>query len=96
MAELYDIEFDEDLDVETVGLLALELGRVPLPGPRSSPTGFAAGRGRPGSSWAGAYRHRLVSRIPAPRRMGSPMSDGREFRSGFVFSSAGPTPASPP
>ena len=28
-----DIEFDEDLDVDTVGgLLALELGRVPLPG----------------------------------------------------------------
>ena len=33
VGELYDIEFDEDLDVDTVGgLLALELGRVPLPG----------------------------------------------------------------
>jgi len=33
LSELYDIEFDEDLDVDTVGgLLALELGRVPLPG----------------------------------------------------------------
>jgi CBS domain containing-hemolysin-like protein len=33
LGELYDIEFDEDLDVDTVGgLLALELGRVPLPG----------------------------------------------------------------
>ena len=31
--ELYDIEFDDDLDVDTVGgLVALELGRVPLPG----------------------------------------------------------------
>ena len=31
--ELYDIEFDEDLDVDTVGgLVAFELGRVPLPG----------------------------------------------------------------
>ena len=33
VGELYDINFDEDLDVDTVGgLLALELGRVPLPG----------------------------------------------------------------
>ena len=33
LGELYDIEFDEDLDVDTVGgLLAFQLGRVPLPG----------------------------------------------------------------
>ncbi|UXA16361.1 hemolysin family protein [Mycobacterium sp. SMC-4] len=33
LGELYGIDFDEDLDVDTVGgLLALELGRVPLPG----------------------------------------------------------------
>ncbi|CAM4381359.1 Magnesium and cobalt efflux protein CorC [Mycobacterium basiliense] len=33
VGELYGIEFDDDLDVDTVGgLLALELGRVPLPG----------------------------------------------------------------
>lgn len=33
LGELYDIEFGEDLDVDTVGgLVALELGRVPLPG----------------------------------------------------------------
>jgi CBS domain containing-hemolysin-like protein len=33
VGDIYDIEFDEDLDVDTVGgLLALELGRVPLPG----------------------------------------------------------------
>lgn len=33
VGELYDIEFDDDLDVDTVGgLLALKLGRVPLPG----------------------------------------------------------------
>ena len=33
LSELYDVEFDEDLDVDTVGgLLALQLGRVPLPG----------------------------------------------------------------
>lgn len=33
IGELFDIEFEEDLDVDTVGgLLALKLGRVPLPG----------------------------------------------------------------
>ncbi|WP_431231328.1 hemolysin family protein [Mycolicibacterium psychrotolerans] len=33
VGELYDIEISDDLDVDTVGgLLALELGRVPLPG----------------------------------------------------------------
>jgi CBS domain containing-hemolysin-like protein len=33
VGELYDVEFAEDLDADTVGgLLALELGRVPLPG----------------------------------------------------------------
>jgi len=33
VGELYDIEFDDDLEVDTVGgLVALKLGRVPLPG----------------------------------------------------------------
>ena len=33
LSELYDVEFNEDLDVDTVGgLVAFELGRVPLPG----------------------------------------------------------------
>ncbi|MBO0678262.1 HlyC/CorC family transporter [Mycolicibacterium sp. S2-37] len=33
LSELYDIQVNEDLDVDTVGgLVALELGRVPLPG----------------------------------------------------------------
>ena len=33
LSELYNVEFDENLDVDTVGgLVALELGRVPLPG----------------------------------------------------------------
>ena len=33
IGELYDIERDDDLDVDTIGgLLALQLGRVPLPG----------------------------------------------------------------
>ena len=44
VAELYDMEFDGDLDVETVGgLLALELGRVPLPGAEVESHGFACG-----------------------------------------------------
>ncbi len=33
VGELFDVEFDDDLDIDTVGgLVALELGRVPLPG----------------------------------------------------------------
>lgn len=33
IGELFDVEFDDDLDVDTVGgLVALKLGRVPLPG----------------------------------------------------------------
>jgi CBS domain containing-hemolysin-like protein len=33
VGDLYGVQFDDDLDVDTVGgLLALELGRVPLPG----------------------------------------------------------------
>lgn len=33
VGELYDIEFEDDLDVDTIGgLVALKLGRVPLPG----------------------------------------------------------------
>ena len=33
LSELYDVEFDEHLDVDTVGgLVAFELGRIPLPG----------------------------------------------------------------
>lgn len=43
LAELYDIEFPDEVseEVETVGgLLALELGRVPLPGARVSTAGL--------------------------------------------------------
>ena len=39
VGELYGMEFDDDLDVDTVGgLLALELGRVPLPGAEGNHT----------------------------------------------------------
>ncbi len=60
LGELYDREFDEDLDVDTVGgLLALELGRVPLPGAEVDVGGAAAARRRrPRSPRAGADRHR--------------------------------------
>ena len=60
LGELYDREFDEDLDVDTVGgLLALELGRVPLPGAEVDVgRAAAARRRRPRSPRAGADRHR--------------------------------------
>ncbi len=41
VGELFGVEFDEDLDVDTVGgLLALKLGRVPLPGAQVSVHGL--------------------------------------------------------
>ncbi len=47
LGELYDIEFDEDLDVDTVGgLLALELGRVPAARRRGDVGRAAAARRR--------------------------------------------------
>ena len=54
VGELFGVQFDSDLDVETVGgLLALELGRVPLPGAevvshglRLQAEGSRDGRGR--------------------------------------------------
>ena len=60
LGELYDMEFDEDLDVDTVGgLLALELGRVPLPGRRGDVgRAAAARRRRPRPPRPGADRHR--------------------------------------
>ena len=60
VGELYDMEFDDDLDVDTVGgLLALELGRVPAARRRGGITRPAvARRGRPRPSGTGADRHR--------------------------------------
>ena len=66
VGELYDIEFDEDLDVETVGgLLALELGRVPLPGAEVESHGLRL-RAEGGPDHRGRVRIGtvLVSRIP--------------------------------
>jgi len=67
LGELYDVEFDEeDLDVDTVGgLLALELGRVPLPGAEIVSHGLRlqaeGGRDHRGRLRIGTV---LVSRIP--------------------------------
>ncbi len=66
VGELYDVEFDEDLDVETVGgLLALELGRVPLPGAEVESHGLRL-RAEGGPDHRGRVRIGtvLVSRIP--------------------------------
>ena len=72
LSELYDIEFDEDLDVDTVGgLLALELGRVPLPGRRGDlGRAAAARRRRPRPPWPGADRHRPGQPAPEPEQKG--------------------------
>jgi len=66
LGELYDVEFEEDLDVDTVGgLLALELGRVPLPGAEVVSHGLRlqaeGGRDHRGRLRIGTV---LVSRIP--------------------------------
>lgn len=67
VGELYDIEFDEDLDVDTVGgLLALELGRVPLPGAEVVSHGLRL-RAEAGSDRRGRVRVGtvLIERVPA-------------------------------
>ena len=59
LGELYDMEFDEDLDVDTVGgLVALELGRVPLPGAEVTWDGLRLrAEGGPRPPRPGADRH---------------------------------------
>ncbi len=74
VAELYDMEFDEDLDVETVGgLLALELGRVPLPGAEVESHGLRL-RAEGGPDHRGRVRIGtvLVSRVPRAEEDGQP------------------------
>ena len=74
VAELYDIEFDGDLDVETVGgLLALELGRVPLPGAEVESHGLRL-RAEGGPDHRGRVRIGtvLVSRVPRAEEDGQP------------------------
>jgi magnesium and cobalt exporter, CNNM family len=71
LSELYDIEFDEDLDVDTVGgLLALELGRVPLPGAEVTWDGLQL-RAEGGRDHRGRVRIGTVLVSPtAPERKG--------------------------
>ena len=71
LRELYDMEFDEDLDVDTVGgLLALELGRVPAAGRRGDVgRAAAARRGRAATTAGGcAIGTVLVSHRTDPSR----------------------------
>jgi CBS domain containing-hemolysin-like protein len=65
VGELYDIEFEDDLDVDTVGgLLALELGRVPLPGSEVVSHGLRL-RAESGSDHRGRVRVGTVLIKPA-------------------------------
>lgn len=69
VGELYGVEFDDDLDVDTVGgLLALELGRVPLPGAGDIAWPAAACRGWHRSSGTGTNRHRVAESGRTRRR----------------------------
>ena len=63
--ELYEMERDDDLDVDTVGgLLALELGRVPLPGAEVSWRGLRL-RAEGGADHRGRVRIGTVLLSPA-------------------------------
>ncbi|OBI95240.1 hemolysin family protein [Mycobacterium asiaticum] len=72
VGELYGVEFDDDLDVDTVGgLLALELGRVPLPGAEVVSHGLRlhaeGGRDHRGRVRVGTV---LLSRVEPPESEG--------------------------
>lgn len=65
LCELYELEFDEDLDVDTVGgLVAFELGRVPLPGAEVTWDGLRL-RAEGGSDHRGRVRIGTVLVSPA-------------------------------
>ena len=75
LGELYDIEFDENLDVDTVGgLVALELGRVPLPGAEVTWDGLRL-RAEGGPDPRGRLRIGTVLVSPAEA---DPVDDGEE------------------
>ncbi|MGO9926062.1 MAG: hemolysin family protein [Mycobacterium sp.] len=77
VGELYDLEFDDDLDVDTVGgLLALELGRVPLPGAEVVSHGLRL-RAEGGPDHRGRLRINTVLLSPAESD-GSDGSNGGE------------------
>jgi CBS domain containing-hemolysin-like protein len=67
LGELYDMDFEEDLDVDTVGgLLALELGRVPLPGAQVTWDGLQL-RAEGGPDHRGRLRRGTVLVSPTER-----------------------------
>jgi CBS domain containing-hemolysin-like protein len=67
LGELYGLEFDDDLDVDTVGgLVALELGRVPLPGAEVTWDGLRL-RAEGGPDHRGRVRIGTVLISPAKR-----------------------------
>jgi len=75
LGDLYDIEFDDDLDVDTVGgLVALELGRVPLPGAEVSWDGLRL-RAEGGPDHRGRVRIATVLVTPERRRPGGDATD---------------------
>lgn len=66
VGDLYDIEFGEDLDIDTVGgLLALKLGRVPLPGAEVVSHGLRL-RAEGGSDHRGRVRVGTILLKPIP------------------------------
>ena len=76
LGELYDMEFDEDLDVDTVGgLLALRTGPRAVAGRRGDLGRVAAARRRrPGPSRPGAHRHRPGQPDRAPEEREATMT----------------------
>ena len=84
VGELYGMEFDDDLDVDTVGgLLALELGRVPLPGAEVVSHGLRL-RAEGGPDHRGRVRIGTVLLSPADTDGSEEAQSMTEFRSGFV------------
>ncbi|MGV0606047.1 hemolysin family protein [Mycolicibacterium sp. XJ1904] len=82
LGELYDIEFDDDLDVDTVGgLVALELGRVPLPGAEVTWDGLRLqAEGGPDPRGRVRIGTVLVSRTETPQREDDDDGDDERLR----------------
>jgi CBS domain containing-hemolysin-like protein len=80
--ELYDVEFDDDLDVDTVGgLVALELGRVPLPGAEVVSHGLRL-RAEGGPDHRGRVRINTVLLSPAESDGSKGSTDGEDDHHG--------------
>jgi CBS domain containing-hemolysin-like protein len=81
LGELYDLELHEDLDVDTVGgLLALELGRVPLPGAEITWDGLSL-RAEGGPDPRGRVRVGTVLVSPIEPEPEADSDDGEDSRS---------------